>query len=149
MLFICVEKIRILIKEVIAQLFEEQSFDLLKNKLLAFGGNSVQETYEEDLSRLLTKGNLFKNKVTTVKMKSSRCHENSACFWGNYTDEHGTSDMKIVTGWALDSNGVWNQHTWLYQPSKDRIIETTFKRVAYYGFMMNDGEAQDFYFDNY
>lgn len=139
------EKIRFFIKEVLSKLFEEQaSFDLLRNKLLSFGGDKVRETYEEDLDKLLAKGEFFKKKVTKVKMQPSKCHANSACFWGNYTKEHGTSSLKIVTGWAL-YDGTWTQHSWLYEPSKDRIIETTLDWEAYFGFILDDNEAYEFY----
>lgn len=130
-------------------LFENNGFNTLKSKLLSFGGTNVNEVFEEDLTKLLTKGVLFKpSKILVVKMKQSRCHENSACFWGNYTDEHGASDMKIVTGWVLD-NETWYQHTWLYQPKSNRIIETTHKRKLYFGYILSDDEAKEFYYNNY
>jgi hypothetical protein len=124
------------------------NFSLLKTKLLSFGGQDVKEVYEENLQELLTRGQLFKSKILLVKMKQSRCHENSACFWGNYTQEHGTEDMKLVTGWVLDGD-YWYQHSWLYQPSKDRIIETTHKRKLYFGYILNDNEAKKFEYENY
>ncbi len=148
------ENTKTLIKRLIRErmlLFENENnyFNLLKDKLLSFGGTKVNEIFEEDLDKLLTNGKLFKpSKILVVKMKISRCHENSACFWNNYTNEHGSEDMKIVTGWVLDSD-TWYQHTWLYQPKENRIIETTHKRKLYFGYILSDDEAKKFYFDNY
>ena len=138
-------------KKLIKQLLiEGLNFKYLSDKLLSFGGDKVHEVYEEDLDKLITRGVLFKpNKVRVVKMRVSKCHENSACFWGNYTNEHGTDNLKIATGWVLAENDVWYQHTWLYQPKTNDIIETTHKRQQYFGFLLTDGEAYDFYDENY
>lgn len=130
-------------------IFESLGFNTLKDKLLSLGGTDVNEVYEENLSELLQKGVLFNpSKVVIVKMDVSKCHSNSACFWGNYTNEHGKESLKIATGWVLDGE-KWYQHSWLYQPKTNKIIETTHKRKLYFGYILSTEEAERFYFDNY
>ena len=45
----------------------------------------------------------------------------------------------MITGVALDDNGMWYLHSWVYDPEKDVIYETTrAKWVAYYGYQIPD-----------
>ncbi len=128
----------------------QPGFDKLKTILLGLGGKIVIERFEEDLYKLLTRGQAFNSKSKIVKMRDSRCHTNSACFWGNYSDEHGPDSVKIVTGWALTKDDMmWRQHTWVYLPAQDLIVETTVKRQKYFGFILDDNEANEFYNSNY
>jgi hypothetical protein len=136
------------LSEILNSIFENTSFDDLRSKLLSFGGKSVDEVFEENLNELLTRGQVFKpSKIEKVKMKQSRCHENAACFWYNYTKENGTKDLKIATGWALYGD-EWVQHSWLYMPISNRIIETTIQWTKYFGYILTDDEAREFYFNN-
>jgi GNAT superfamily N-acetyltransferase len=129
----------------------QQGFDKLEQKLLSLGGEKVAHTFEEDLDKILTRGQVFDGKKSQiVKMRDSKCHTNSSCFWKNYSDEHGTDEVKIVTGWALSPDDkTWRQHTWVYLPGKNKVIETTVKRDKYFGFILNDDEAEDFYWMNW
>lgn len=138
-------------KKFIKKLLREglERFSLLKEKLLSLGGVKVNEVIEEDLEKLLNRGKVFNCKVTTVKMQQSQCHRNSAMFWSNYTSDNGLGDLKIVTGWVLDKNTTWFQHSWLYLTSKNMIIETTYKRVIYFGFILSDDESHIFVDENY
>lgn len=79
-------------------------------------------------------------------MTGCRCHANSGIFWSNYSTEHGTDAVKIVTGWALiDDDGVWVQHSWLQLKDRNNlIVETTIKRDKYFGFVLTDVEAIEF-----
>ena len=115
------------------------------------GGEKVARTFEEDLDKILTRGQVFDGKKSqVVKMRDSKCHTNSSCFWKNYSDEHGTDEVKIVTGWALSPDDkTWRQHTWVYLPGKNKVIETTVKREKYFGFILDDDEAEDFYWMNW
>jgi len=48
-----------------------------------------------------------------------------------------------VTGWALSNDGIWRQHTWLLKGKA--IVETTSPREKYYGFVLTDEEANQFW----
>lgn len=47
-------------------------------------------------------------------------------------------------------DGLWRCHSWVVQPRSRtmRVWETTVKRVAYFGFVMNDTECQEFLDNN-
>lgn len=126
-----------------------EKFKLLKEKLLSLGGNNVKETYEEDVDKLLSNGILFDGKSKLVKMRQSNCHTNCAIFYQNYSKEHSKEAIKIVTGWALSTDQTWYQHSWLYLTKNKIIIETTLKRIMYFGFILNDEETSEFCFNNY
>jgi hypothetical protein len=55
---------------------------------------------------------------------------------------HGT--YGVMTGYALSPDGMWRQHSWVYDKQRDVIIETTVKRVGYFGVLLNDLEALTF-----
>jgi len=117
--------------------------DELKTKLLSIGGNSIKETYEEDLYKLLNRGKLFQpDDIECLGMEQSRCHQNSAHIWKK------ADHLNIVSGWALNKN-IWYQHTWLYRPESNEIIETVGNPYEeYFGFILNKEESIKFYWDN-
>lgn len=134
--------------------YRGQTPDVLKpleNKLLSLGGKVFVGRYEEDIDKLLTRGTAFlPKKVKLVPMKQSRCHANAGVFWKNYSDEHGKDKVKIVVGWALsEDDQYWRQHSFVYLPKENTIIETTMKRQIYFGFILTDKEAQYHYDNNY
>lgn len=53
-----------------------------------------------------------------------------------------------MTGWALSKNGMWYQHTWIFLPFYDIIIETTERRISYYGFILEYPHIDKFLNDN-
>jgi hypothetical protein len=53
----------------------------------------------------------------------------------------------ICTGYALTRDGMWRQHSWVYTRS-GTVVETTVKRVQYFGFIMNETECEIFLEDN-
>jgi hypothetical protein len=123
--------------------FESYNFNLLKDKLLKYGGERVAETYEEDLDKLLTRGQLFEpDEVVVIRMTHSKCHRNCADVYEK------NKNLKIVTGWVL-LDGVWVQHTWLYDNEYNEIIETTEWRERYFGFILNREEADEFCYNNW
>ena len=98
--------------------------------------------FEPDLENILKRGHVFDGKnASLIKWPESRCHENVARLW----DRNRTH--KIVTGWALSSDGVWRQHSWLLYDG-GRVLETTSPRVKYFGFVLTDDEAFKFWVDN-
>lgn len=123
--------------------FESYNFNPLKEKLLKYGGERVAETYEEDLDKLLTRGELFEpDEVVVRRMTPSKCHRNCADVYEK------NKNLKIVTGWALLDN-AWVQHTWLYDNEYNEIIETTEWRERYFGFILNVEESEEFCYSNW
>jgi len=126
------------------------TFDTLKKKLLSMGGRMVAGSFEEDLQKMLVRGEVFSpKKVKSVKMKACRCHGNSGVFWKNYSDKNGFDNVQIVTGWCLSTDDIWRQHSFIYMPMDDVIIETTVKRKIYFGFALDLKESEVFHETNY
>ena len=123
--------------------FESYNFNPLKEKLLKYGGERVADTHEEDLDKLLTRGELFEpDEVVVRRMTPSKCHRNCSDVYKK------NKNLKIVTGWALLDN-VWVQHTWLYDNEYNEIIETTEWRERYFGFILNKEESDEFCYSNW
>lgn len=123
--------------------FESYNFNPLKEKLLSYGGDIVAETYEEDIDKLLKRGEFFEPvEVVVRKMTPSKCHRNCADVYNK------NKNLKIVTGWAL-LDGVWIQHSWLYDSVYNEIIETTEWREGYFGFILNKEESDEFCYLNW
>ena len=126
------------------------SFETLESQLLSIGGIRVVGDFDEDIKHLLTRGEIFSpKKVKSVKMKPNRCHANSGVFWKNFSDANGLDNVQIVAGWCLSEDGLWRQHSFIYQPIDNIIIETTVKRKIYFGFVLNLKESNIFYENNY
>lgn len=120
----------------------------LVNHLLTFGGSSVciPNGQEEDLNNILKYGQFwFGKSAKMMKGRPSQCHQNSCLLWDNNKDI-----SRICTGYALSEDGIWRQHSWVVQckPNSNLIIETTVKRVAYFGFAMNEEQSEEFYYMN-
>ena len=55
-----------------------------------------------------------------------------------------------MTGYALSDDGMWRQHSWCICDAGEEyiedsiIIETTEKRLAYFGFIMDEEESEEF-----
>lgn len=102
-----------------------------------------------ELKHLLDRGQFYGgclNKVVLKSMEDSQCHSNSACL-----AEHFPNKYKIVTGYALSDDLVWRCHSWVIETikGKTQIIETTKKRLKYYGYVLNDEETEEFIDSNY
>jgi hypothetical protein len=80
-----------------------------------------------------------------MKGRPSQCHFNSCRCW-----EANQDKAVLCTGYALSEDGMWRCHSWLVElrPRRNKIVETTVPRVAYFGFGMTTDESWDFYFDN-
>jgi hypothetical protein len=113
----------------------------LQDKLLHIGGDWVALQPEPDLEALLKKGQLAKGNLIFKPMAPCKCHSNCAQFW----DKHSKT-CRIATGWALGSDGIWRQHTWILKGKT--IIETTEPRTLYYGIILRDEEANSFWWHN-
>lgn len=132
---------------------EYREFRLLHKILLSIGGSETSfSCLEEDMKAILERG-VFHNGTSKMMLgQPSRCHSNVCELWRL---NNKTADVRICTGYALSADGMWRQHSWLahyYETPKQfrmRIIETTAKRVAYYGFEMTQEEAEEFCYNNF
>lgn len=126
--------------------FDEGQYEHLKNILLDIGGWAVcLPRIEEDYQKLLLRGRRFAGKSILMRGEPCSCHSNSVSLW-----DENRSDVYVATGYALSKDGVWRQHSWCVKPTKRswRVVETTEKRVQYFGYIMHETEAEDFYWDN-
>lgn len=121
----------------------------LRDHLLAFGGEEVcLPVKEPDLNNILQYGQLWTGRpVRTIKGDRSQCHRNVAYLW-HTNQENG--NIFICTGYALSDDGMWRQHSWalILDQNKREIVETTKKRVAYYGYAMDAERSMQFYKEN-
>ncbi len=127
---------------------DREGHQVLIDRLLSLGGSGVAILLEEDLEKLLTRGTACKGtKARLKKGRDCRCHGNSADLWKSNKQKY-----RVATGWALSRDGCWRQHSWVVEPlvnwdnSGYQIIETTVRRVAYYGFMLTEEECEKFYY---
>jgi len=125
-----------------------KDFNALHKLLLSIGGNETCfPSMEEDMQSILTRGRFYPGKSRMMVGRPSQCHANSCELWQNNRKQF---QVNIATGYALSSDGLWRQHSWLihrYQTrtqSRMRLIETTVKRLAYFGYELTEEEAFDF-----
>lgn len=115
----------------------------LEQKLLAYGGIRLVSRYEPDLQLLLERGELFEDQADIVPGGSRQCHFNAVRLWSAQREA-----LAIVTGYALSEDGLWRQHSWLLRqkpdPGEARLIETTIRRVKYFGVLLTEAEAERF-----
>lgn len=127
-----------------------QKLYALHKILLSFGGaETCLDLLEEDINKILNYGQFwYGDKAKLMKGEPSQCHANSCELWEL---NHKDFDVHIATGYALTSDAMWRQHTWLVwkKPRSFKIIETTVKRLAYFGFVMTEEEAYEFCDQNY
>ena len=125
----------------------------LREGLLAFGGDFVLIPHvEEDLAAILTRGELRSGRGAHLEPGSpSQCHSNVSQL---YESNEGNPDgrIAIATGYALSRDGLWRQHSWgvWYDEGSPSglLVETTERRVAYFGFEMTSAEAESFSANN-
>jgi hypothetical protein len=133
---------------------QEKNFNLIK-KILTFGGEEVcmphiDQFVEDEYNEMLERGQLwYGDRIKMLKGEPHRCHSNSAELWvanKNNPDEK----VLLATGYALSKDGLWRQHSWLVRikPRANQIIETTEKRIAYFGYLLNEEESEKFVYEN-
>ena len=108
----------------------------LKKKLLSLGGDLVVADYEEDLFNILKRGILWNKTDKYVSGMTSQCHHNTANLYMKEKID------QIVTGYALSSDGLWRQHSWGLL--KNKTVETTERRIKYFGFVLDEEESEEF-----
>jgi len=132
---------------------ERLAMRTLRDRLLAFGGNSAPLHHPEpDLEKILERGQLWLGKNVLMKRGwPVHCHHNAASFWAEHCDtDWKGGEVVLATGYALSDDGEWRQHSWCLcrRPRSVRVIESTEKRLAYFGFALLEDEAWDFYRQN-
>lgn len=127
-------------------------FRELHEILLSIGGyETCFPDFEEDMRAILERAYFRKGTSRVVKGQANHCHANAAyIYWENRKKE----DLRICTGYALSMDGIWRQHSWVLRTYRNRtqlrqqVIETTQKRVAYFGFELTEEEAERFCYYN-
>jgi hypothetical protein len=119
------------------------TFEYLAAKLLAVGGERVFPQPEPHLDALLGRGQVFKRKNRRwVRGRLHNCHTNAALYYArHYALDYGGA-CEIVTGYGLDNDGDWSQHSWLWDGK--RIIETNADHQVYFGTILTHSEARRF-----
>ena len=116
----------------------------LEQKLLTLGGQRMVYRHEPDLASLLSRGEAFDGPAELIPGESRQCHSNVAQLW-----HENKKTFAIVTGYALSKDGLWRQHSWLLRKKPEigqyRVLETTIRREKYFGFVLTDSEAENFY----
>jgi hypothetical protein len=112
----------------------------LRERLLSFGGVfALVLSAELDDENILSRGRLFRTKRLRMNLgRDSRCHWNVAAL---YTAK---SNIQICYGYGLSPDGLWRQHSWALDGRV--IVETTERRVLYFGYVLNDTEAARYCF---
>ncbi len=113
----------------------------LRAVLLAAGGGTVNlPPIEEDMSRLLRRGRFWPARGAILMPGTpNMCHANSAACW-----EANPGRLSLCTGYALSGDGGWRQHSWCITTDGRAVVETTVRRVRYFGFRMSPAEAREF-----
>ena len=109
----------------------------LGDRLKLIGGKAVCATFEEDMNLILREGRTWvpvQKHVVLARGENCRCHQNVLCLWEN------NRGLDVCTGYALSGDGIWRSHSWCFDRTRYRIIETTQKRVAYHGAVLEREE---------
>lgn len=123
----------------------EKIEDLVKDTIIV-----PREEDSRSASDICERGILFSlSSLKKIDGKISACHQNSAEVFLENVDIY-----RIATGYALSSDGLWRQHSWVVEatssesdydtPSDWNIIETTEVRDEYFGYIMNISKSYDF-----
>lgn len=103
---------------------------VLGERLRLIGGTTVCAAFEEDMNLILRAGVTWapiQKDILLIRGGNCRCHQNVLCL------SEASPDLKVCTGYALSKDGIWRSHSWCFDQSIHRIVETTRKRVAYHG----------------
>lgn len=109
----------------------------LGDRLKLIGGMVVCAVFEEDMELILRKGRTWvpaQNDIMLVRGEDCRCHQNALYVWET------NRGLDACTGYALSKDGIWRSHSWCFDRVRYRIIETTEKRVAYHGAVLERKE---------
>lgn len=131
---------------------EHAQFLALHKKLLSYGGlETCLPDIEPDIQRILSRGYLRNGTSLMMPGEPSHCHSNVCNLWAQ---NRADNDVRICTGYALSEDGLWRCHSWLLHTydtatqHRERVVETTEKRLAYFGYEMSEAEARQFCYEN-
>lgn len=118
----------------------------LQHLLLSYGGSfALVKPDEPDAVKIVERGVLRtwqprgKNRSILVEGVPNQCHLNTATIFMRAYPDKG---VRVETGYALSRDGIWRQHSWIRR--RTQLVETTEKRVRYFGFELEDREAIKF-----
>jgi hypothetical protein len=120
----------------------------LREHVLSLGGLACLTPAQDGHAEALIARGTFRLGTGAYLMLGgvSQCHANSAALWIGAPER-----FQIVTGYALSEDGLWRQHSWALERlarGGDRIVETTERRLAYFGVGLSEAESDDFALDN-
>ena len=108
---------------------------ILADTYIVYGEMSAMTNAE--LQDIADNGKVFSGRgVLEITGEQSHCHLNVAKLYKSKRVD------TIVTGFALSKDGLWREHTWGLKGG--RVIETTERRVQYYGKVLCRAEALEF-----
>lgn len=121
-----------------------QDYELLKQRLLGIGGQKVtRQTPQLPHRTLHDRGRHFRTFRWQYARRNwllpNECHGNSASLWKKVGRDNG---WKVVTGYGLGADGLWEPHSWLIDPKTKTIKETTVSRKAYFGVVLTAEETE-------
>jgi hypothetical protein len=110
----------------------------LERRLLDLGGTvALLFLPDPQIGELLDRGSYFPGAGSLMwRGLPSACHTNAAILL-----VRTRGSVRIAFGYALSTDGLWRQHSWGVDAEDGRIIETTERRVRYYGLVLNDNET--------
>ena len=112
----------------------------LERKLLSAGGQEIVWCgHERHLKELVTRGETFALPVRVQRGKANHCHKNASNLWAN-----NPAKTQVVTGYGLSKDGLWRPHSWALR--NGCLIETTVKCIRYFGVILSEQEALNFWF---
>src|SRR5262249_30876316 len=118
----------------------------LRRNLVRFGGSEVNLVpHEPYLDILVSERAMVWDGAASKRIRGGEpncCHGNVA----RHYERQVRPRWRIATGYALSDDGLWRQHSWLC--SEKSIGETTERRVAYAGVILDDVEIALFWFAN-
>ena len=118
--------------------------------LLDIGGKRMSiGGIEEDYENIKKLGRRFNPETVHINPGvPSQCHRNTALCWEANREKCA---IFISTGYGLSKDGIWRQHSWcvlLDEGDLPIVVETTVKRIEYFGFILTEQQANDFYDQN-
>lgn len=117
---------------------EDENYNLIKH-ILSFAGEMVcmAHGFDSDLKPLLEYGVFtYGEDSLIINGKPSDCHANASKYFIKNKE-----NALIMTGYALNKDGMWRQHTWCVDKENYQILETTSERFAYYGIAYDESNS--------